>query len=640
MIKIGRLFSMMVFQNIAALMVVGIIRALFGVYGWWPNDRILLMLNPMLNLLIPVLIGYTGGRILGGQRAGVVAAVVTMGIALASSVPMIIGAMIVGALIGWLVRKIDKILENRLPIGFELLVANFIYAVLAVVLTIISFLYIGQALSSGIIWLNKVMESIINSGLLPLASIIIEPAKVFFFNNVMSQGMLSPLGIHQVKNFGKSVFFLLETNPGPGIGLMLAWLLKSQGKQRKIARATLVIHSLGGIHEVYFPYVLMNPRLLLAVVTGGMTGIAIFQYMDVGLVAIPSPPSIVLLAALAPRDDIMAVLLGIAGSSLVSFMTAYLLIKSNAELPLMDMNIKNWEDLDGRREESDTDIPLFSMGKLLSKERMPTEEQRLLESKKQRNIQTIVFACDAGIYSSAMGAALLRKKLKEAGLKIIVKNSSVDRIPRDADLIITQKYLMQRAMESAPNAEHISITSYIDSTNYDVIISRLKTANEGVEELPTQEGKSNLIEEQILLGCRADSPKTAIEIIGQRMVELGYVRDEYIEEMLQREQSMSTYLGNNVAIPHGLDGESRFILRPGIVIAQFPEGVRFNDELVHLLIGIAGYEQRQVNLLSSIVRVIEDHSRIKPTFSTRSKKEMINAFLLLGNEEGTSSDPM
>ncbi|UOF91087.1 PTS mannitol transporter subunit IICB [Fodinisporobacter ferrooxydans] len=458
--KLGRLLSAMVYQNIAALIVVGMIRALFGVYGWWPNEQLNLLVGPMLNQLIPVLFGYTGGKLLGGQRGAVVAAVVTMGLTQASSVPMIIGAMAIGLFTGWLIQWIDKKLEHRLPAGFELLLANFIAAIVAVVLTLICFAFLGQVVSSFIKDMNHVLEIIVNSDWLLLSSVLIEPAKVFFFNNVINHGILAPLGIQQTKEMGKSVFFLLESNPGPGIGVLLAYWLRTTGEERKGVKTALIIHALGGVHEVYFPYVLMNLRLLFSVIAGGIAGIAVFQFFDVGLVSIASPGSILILAVLSPHDDLPFVMLGVMASALVSFLTGYMILR----IPLHKavnhtISRPNLTELGILQQTERWSEQLFE-------ERQPP--------KSCRKIRTVVFSCDAGLASSSMAAALLKKKLKVLELDIHVTNSSIYEIPAEADLIITHKTLTPKARQNAPDREHMSVEAFTDMKVYDAVIARLQ----------------------------------------------------------------------------------------------------------------------------------------------------------------------
>jgi mannitol PTS system EIICBA or EIICB component len=634
--KLGRLLSAMVFQNIAAMIAVGIIRSLFGVYGWWPNDRIFLLVDPMLNELIPLLLAYTGGRLLGGQRGAVVASVITLGLALASSVPMILGAMIIGPLIGWLVRELDKLLEDHLPVGFELLVSNFLCASLAVILTILSFTYVGQTLSAAIIWLNNFLQMVINSGWLPVASLVIEPAKVFFFNNVINHGVLSPLGIQQAKDLGKSIFFLMETNPGPGLGLLFAYLLKTRGEQLKTVKLTMIIHIFGGIQEVYFPFVLMNPLLFIAVIAGGMTGIAVFQYLDAGLVATPSPSSILILVALAPRGDILSVLIGVILSSLVSFGISFMILKSDSILISKDLKLGEFKQLENLQhiqvlnESKNLDTKqkkVVAFKDVLSKR--TTRKEETDDSGKRSElayVRKIIFACDAGMGSSAMGAAMLKKKLKAVGLEISVDNSSVDDIPEDADLIITHKNLTQRAIYSAPSKEHVSLDSFTDISAYDRIVSRL-------EGITKNKNGIFITENQIFINCEADTEEEAIKLVGQHMVQLGYIKPNYIEEMLMREKIITTYIGYGIAIPHGIDSQSPSIIKSGIVIARFPKGVNFKGETANLLIGIAGKGETHVKLLSAVANVLEEPDLMQKVIHVNSKADFLSVFHLLNEVE-------
>jgi mannitol PTS system EIICBA or EIICB component len=464
--KLGRLLSAIVYQNVAALIFAGVIQALFGVYGWWPNDRISLLVDPMINNLIPVLFGYTGGRLLGGQRGAVVAATVTLGFTLASSVPVIIGSMLIGPFVGWLIAWIDKKMENRLPTGSELLLQNVIAAIIAIVLTVFCFTYVGQAFSDMIKVLNRILEIVVNSGWLPLLSLIIEPAKVFFFNNVINYGILGPIGIQQTKDMGKSIFFLLESNPGPGIGMLFAYLLHAKREQRRHIRNVLFIHGFGGIHEVYFPFVLMQPRLFLSIIAGGIAGIGVFQYFDVGLVSIPSPGSVLVLAALSPHDDLPFVLIGVFISAILSFATACLLLR---------IDRKKLHDPAIHTQTLDEIQVLQNLYRFEGIAPVQSSPQSTQTQAPQRPIRHVVFACDAGLGSSSMGAAFLKKKLKAFNLDIHVSHASVDEIPVGADLVITHKNLTARARERAPKCEHMSVDSFTDMNLYDSLVERLTT---------------------------------------------------------------------------------------------------------------------------------------------------------------------
>jgi PTS system mannitol-specific IIC component len=483
MYKFGRLLSTIVSQNIAILISIGLIRAVFGVYGWFPNDNVNLLTGPLLNWLVPVMFGYTGGHLMGGKRGGAVAAIVVFALALASTVPMIFMAFLLGPILGWVVGKIESLLENRLPSGFELLMANFISAILAGVLAVFCFTYGGQAISSIIEDLNDYIVQIAYSGWLPISALIIEPAKMLFLNNVMSYGILGPLGISQIKDLSKSVFFLLEANPGPAMGMLLAYIIRMRGKSRSNATSTLAIHSLGGIQEVYFPYVLMRPQLLLPLIAGNMAGIYVFQYFNAGLVSIPSPSSLLLIIGLSPPDDTLYVLLGIAASTVVSLSLSLLVLKAIPEIP--EKAVENREhDVVQRLVHvqlwDEVKHFLRPMSKLKPSEvEVEAAGPDLIAARAVKNEgdYTVCFACDAGMGSSAMGAAILRKRLRrsELGEAVTVVHSSLDQIPQNARMIVTHHYLLKRAMLNAPGREYMTLDNYTDPTAYETILENLRS---------------------------------------------------------------------------------------------------------------------------------------------------------------------
>jgi PTS system mannitol-specific IIC component len=474
MYKFGRLLSAIVSQNIVIIIAIGLIRAMFGVYGWFPNDNVNLLVGPLLNWLVPVLFGYTGGHLLGGKRGGTAAAIVVFGLALASNVSMIFIAMLVGPVIGWAVNRIERALEHRLPSGYELLTANFIFAVLAGGLAVTCFLYVGQFFSSIILKLNGLILQVAYSGWLPAAAAVIEPAKVLFLNNMMSYGILGPIGISQIKDLSKSIFFLLESNPGPAIGMLVAYIIRLRGQVRRNAASSLAIHALGGIHEVYFPYVLMKPQLLIALILGNMSGIWVFQYWNAGLVSIPSPASLFLVIGLAPPGDIFYVMLGIAVSAVVSLAVSLVVIGSADDLKERNVSSKEHELI--RRLEH-----VGQWGEVSPVLRNPLAsrppEKPAPDIGEEGGTFTVCFACDAGLGSSAMGAAILRKKLRALpfGERVAIVHASLDQIPDNADLIVTHHYLLGRAKQSAPGREYLSIGNYTDPAAYEAILQKIRS---------------------------------------------------------------------------------------------------------------------------------------------------------------------
>ena len=451
--RFGRFLSGMIMPNIGAFIAWGLITTLFIGPGWLPNEKLAQLVAPILKAYLPILIGYTGGKMVGGKRGAVVGSIATFGVMLGAggavnlvdATPMLSGAMIAGPLGGWVIKKIDDSLEGKIPSGFEMLVNNFTAGISGMLLTILGFLAIGPVIEAATNIVSNTTSAIVEAGFLPLVSIVVEPAKILFLNNTLNWGIFAPLGINEVAETGQSIFFLLETNPGPGLGILLACYFFGKGLTKQSAPTAIIIHFFGGIHEIYFPYVLAKPLLILAAIGGGMTGVLTNSLINAGLVAGPSPGSIFTLLAMSPRGGILQTLLGVTTATLASFLIASVIFKSSRNA---DENLEN------------------------AKEKMIT-----LKGKKSNVISTsikkIIVACDAGMGSSAMGASKLRNKIVKAGLNIEVSNTSIEDIPVDADIVITHEKLTQRSMNSAPNAEHIPIEDFINTPVYDELINRL-----------------------------------------------------------------------------------------------------------------------------------------------------------------------
>ncbi|SNS14073.1 PTS system, mannitol-specific IIC component [Anaerovirgula multivorans] len=595
----GRFLSGMVMPNIGAFIAWGIITALFIPTGWRPNENLAALVGPMITYLLPLLIGYTGGKMVGETRGGVLGAVATMGVIVGADIPMFIGAMIMGPVGGYAIKKFDEAVEGKIPAGFEMLVNNFSVGIIGTIVALLAYLAIGPV----VLGLNNVLragvEGIVNVGLLPLASLFIEPGKILFLNNAMNHGVLGPLGIQQVNEIGKSLFFLLETNPGPGLGILLAYWVFSKGMVKQSAPGAVIIHFLGGIHEIYFPYVLMNPILLLAVVAGGASGILTFSALGAGLVATPSPGSIFALMAMTPRGGYIPVLAGVIVSTAVSFLIAAYFIKRNNN-------------------------------KLDENELMEAKEKAVeLKGKKSKlTVSRIIFACDAGMGSSAMAATNLKSKLRDVGLDIEVINTSINEIPKDAELVITHEGLSSRAKAIAKDAEHISIKDYFHDSEIDCLITRLqkKTNVAGNSEVSETEDNGILKKSNIKLNQKSVEKTEAIKMAGQLLVDSGYVDKDYIDAMLKREEQLSTYIGMGVAIPHGVGSSKSSIKKSGMVVLQFPNGVDFGEEKAYLVIGIAGSGNEHLNILSNIASALEDEEDVEMLKNTKNVEKIYNKF--------------
>ncbi|WP_030454497.1 PTS mannitol transporter subunit IICB [Herbidospora cretacea] len=324
--RFGGYLAGMIMPNIGAFIAWGLITALFIPSGWIPNEMFAGLVDPMIKVLLPVLIGYTGGRMVHGQRGAVVGAVATMGVVVGAEVPMFLGAMIIGPLAAFLLKLFDDAVKDRVKAGFEMLVDNFSAGIIGGAVALLGVWGIGPIIEAVTKVAGDAANWLVNANVLPLASIIIEPAKVLFLNNAINHGVLTPLGAAQVTEAGKSILFMLETNPGPGLGLLLAYFFFGPRALRPSAPAAIIIHFLGGIHEIYFPYVLMKPRLILAMIAGGASGILVFIATGSGLVASPAPGSIFAYLAVTPAGGYFGVLAGILVATGVTFVVASALL--------------------------------------------------------------------------------------------------------------------------------------------------------------------------------------------------------------------------------------------------------------------------------------------------------------------------
>lgn len=461
--KLGRALSGMVMPNIGAFIAWGFITALFIEAGWLPNARLAEMVTPMLKYVLPVLIGYTGGKMIAGDRGSVIGAIATVGIVVgAGDTTMLIGGMIMGPLGGWVIKKFDELVDGKIPSGFEMLVNNFSVGILGLVLAIIGFYAIGPVVVAVTSVLQAGVEFLVNKNLIFLTSLFIEPAKVLFLNNAINHGILSPLGIEQAKELGSSIMFLLEANPGPGLGVLLAYCIFGKGSSKESAPGAVIIHFLGGIHEIYFPYILMNPALILAVMVGGASGVLTFSILGAGLVAAASPGSIIAILAMTAKGKYFAVISGVVVATVVSFLISSVFVKRAA----------------ARDEEQDLNAAQAQVKDMKAEAKNQKVEQEdgtavIAQEVAKSDIKKIIFACDAGMGSSAMGAARFKARIKDLDLAIEVAAAPVDNVPADAQIIVTHESLAQRAKDKYNDKEIIEIKNFLKDENIDALYNRL-----------------------------------------------------------------------------------------------------------------------------------------------------------------------
>lgn len=467
----GGFLTAMVIPNMGAFIAWGLLTALFIPTGWLPNEHLAQLVGPLINYMLPILLGYTGGSLVHGQRGGVAGVIGTVGLIVGSTIPMFLGAMIMGPLSAWIIKKWDQAVQPRIKPGFEMVVNNFALGIIGFGLTLLSFLFIGPAVQ----WLNKGLtagvNAMVSTNVLPILALLNEPAKVLFLNNVIDQGIYYPLGMQEAATAGKSIFFMVASNPGPGLGLLLAyWAFSGSKVMKETAPGAIIIHFLGGIHEIYFPYVLAKPITILGMIGGAASGIAVAQVMHVGLVAGPSPGSVFAYALLTPKGNLLGVTLDIVVATAVSFLINAALLKHDRK---KDAALDE-EKLEELKKQS-------SSMKQQGKEVLAGALGSTAPAAVAGDINTITFACDAGMGSSTMGASLFRKRVQDAGINVTVNNTSIEKIPDDADLVIVHKNLAERTRAARPDLTVVTIDNYLNDPALEELFEQLSVAEEATK---------------------------------------------------------------------------------------------------------------------------------------------------------------
>lgn len=541
--KLGKSLSAMVMPNIGAFIAWGFITALFIADGWLPNEQLASIQPYMLTYLLPVLIAATGGRMVGGDRGLVMGSIAILGY-------YIIGPFMTGIL-------------TVLTYGVDILV---------------------------------------NKGLIPLVAIFVEPAKVLFLNNAINHGIFTPIGAEQAAQTGKSIMYMLEANPGPGLGVLLAyWLFAKDKATKDSAPGAIIIHFLGGIHEIYFPYILMNPVVIVAPILGNICAIAFYSIFNIGLKGPSSPGSIIAFLSMAEKGSVFMTALGVLIAAGVSFLVASPIVKLAGEKNL-DEASKKMQSMKAEskgRSEALLDVSL---------------------------VRKIVFACDAGMGSSAMGATKFRNRLKGVRPDLTVINTSVDNIPVDCDVAVVQETLVERAKKSAPFAKIVTISNFLADPALDNLFFQLSTGDSIMTEAVKEEDEIKPVQEDVIqldgikLNLPSVSKEEAITEAGKLLRELGYVDGAYIPAMLEREELVTTYIGMGLAIPHGTTHGDDVIHKTGIVLLQYPDGIQFGDEKAQLVIGIAGKGGEHMEVLSKICLALEDETVLNKMKTTNDKE--------------------
>ena len=642
--KFGTFLSNMVMPNIGAFIAWGLITALFIEKGWLnlggdgglsPNGWVAEIggwgdfagggiVGPMITYLLPILIGYTGGKMLYDVRGGVVGAIATMGVIAGAEIPMFMGAMIMGPLGGWSMKKIDALWDGKIKPGFEMLVNNFSAGIWGGILATLGFFVVSPLVSAFADAAGAAVEWLVVAGLLPLTSIFIEPAKVLFLNNAINHGVLTPLGTTQSLEEGKSILFLLEANPGPGLGLLLAYMLFGKGVARASAPGAALIHFVGGIHEIYFPYVLAKPRLIAALILGGMTGVFTNVLFDSGLRAPAAPGSIIAVLLQTPGGSFLGVILSVVLAATVTLVVAAFLLK-----------------LDRSEDEGDLSAATASMEAMKGKKSLASSALAGSgAAASQGPIRRIVFACDAGMGSSAMGASVLRRKIQDAGFDdVTVTNKAISDLQDDVDLVVTHQDLTTRAKHRTGSAVHVSVDNFMGSPRYDEIVELLHRTNAtasvgagsgaagstgtAAQAAPEESGSTGLLADgAIRLQGDARTMADAISEAGDLLVASGAVDATYVAAMHERERSVSTYMGNGLAIPHGTNEAKGAIRRSAMSFVRYDEPVDWKGKPATFVIGIAGQGDDHLQLLQRIAHTFLDKDKVARLEAAQSTTEV------------------
>lgn len=672
--KVGTSLSNMVMPNIPALIAWGLLTALFIPKGWTPNAPLASAVDPMIHYLLPLLIANTGGRMIYEARGAVVGVIATMGVIAGSDwliaqenaaelekwlaagnaegafealpeVHMFIGAMIMAPLAAWVMKKLDRLWQDHIPAGFEMLVNMFSAGILGFILLIAGFFGLAPLVNGLMTLLADGVAGLVNAGLLPLVSLLIEPAKVFFLNNAINHGVLTPLGISDAAVNGKSVLFLLEANPGPGLGILLAYSIFGKGAARATAPGAAIIQFFGGIHEIYFPYVLMKPLLILAAVGGGMAGVAVNVVFGTGLQSPAAPGSIVAIFVVAARDSYLGIALAVAAAAAVSFVLAALLLKI------------------GKQDDGDIGAATAKMEQMKGKKSSVAGAltgagagAAADASGHTGPIRKIVFACDAGMGSSAMGATVLRKKVRAAGFgDVEVTNKAISSLSDEWDVVVTQKELTDRARQRTGSAVHVSVDQFMNSPRYDEVVELVEQrstpdAGDAGDPEETTQGDSTepepprgrhaaerpadepeiLAPASIILDGTASDSATGIDEAGALLVAAGAVDESYVAAMHDRESSVSTFMGNGLAIPHGTNEAKSSIKRSAMSFVRYPGGIDWNGNPTTFVIGIAGVGNEHLTLLQKVAMTFSDPVQVERLENATTTEEILE---ILGDEK-------
>ena len=602
--KFGSFLSAMVMPNIGVFIGWGLLTALFIDTGWCPNAYLNKLVSPILTYLLPALIGYTAGSNIYGRRGGVIGAFATMGAVVGADVTMLIGGMILGPVAAVCIRRFDQMVEGKVKPGLEMLVDNFSLGIIGFFICIIGYVGIAPIMTAIQAVLTAGVQYLTDHNMLPLSELFVQPAEILFLNNAINHGIMIPLGLQQATETGKSVLFLVEASGAAWVGLAAAFAVFGNQMAKKSAPGAVIIMFFGGIAEVCFPYCLTMPLTIIGPILGNMFSLFILTAFGGGTVGPVSPGSVISYLMMTPKDSMLVNILAYAGSLAISFASASLVLK-----------------LFGRSEEEpeSDDVPVLAAGTL-------------------KALNQIVFACDAGMGSSAMGVSILKKRLDKAGLNPNIRHTAIADIPDDADVIVTNVSLAERARIITKGRKPIlTLSNFMDQSEYDRIVGQIQlmigsdtaVGTEKTVQIISAPGEKPIFPaDNIILNASFADKKAAIEACADLFIKGGYTDDQYKEDMLARDADVSVYMGNGVALPHGLSSSKKEILHSGICFIQVPEGVDFDGETAYLLIGIAGRGEEHVDILGQIAQILCEETNIETLRRAATKQEVLDVFQL------------
>ncbi|MFD5226829.1 PTS mannitol transporter subunit IICBA [Microbacterium sp. NPDC058342] len=654
--RFGTFLSGMIMPNIAAFIAWGIITALFIDKGWvgndgpieawrWADSAILGggtigdvdykgLVGPIINYVLPLLIAFTGGRMVHGHRGGVVGAVAAFGVIIgADGTVMFLGAMIAGPLTALILKWVEKPWQGKIKPGFEMLVDNFSAGFVAFFASLAAFFWLAPLMK----WITDILGGavgwLVDTHLLPLASIIVEPAKVLFLNNAINHGVFTPLGSDQSSQTGKSLLFLIEANPGPGLGLLMAITVFGVGAARATAPGAAVIQFLGGIHEVYFPYVLAKPTLILGLIAGGATGVLTNVIFQSGLVAPAAPGSIfAVLFQTAPGSHI-GVILSVVLAAAVTFLVC---------MPFL---------LASRRRDLAAEGDAAFAAAISQTQANKGKESSVLAglggagtATLTAPIRSVVFACDAGMGSSAMGASVLRNKFKQAGVQgVTVVNQAIANLDGTADLVITQQQLTDRAKAQSPDSLHVSVDNFMNSPKYDEVVELVRdqgqapaatetdTAAPAAQTTAPAGAEAVLTLDRVRIVPGSATRDEALKQAADALVAAGAVTPAYLQAMHDREATVSTFMGNGLAIPHGTNDAKDAVLGSALSVVRYDGGVDWAGDRASFVIGIAGKDGDHLQILAQIAELFSDEEDVARLNAAATPEELF-ALLSAVNE--------